>query len=227
METVTDFIFLGSKVIADSGCSHGIKGCLFLGGKAMTSRDSILKRLRHYLIDKGPSSQSYGFPSSHLWMWELDHKESWVLNNWCSWTVVLERTLESPLVFKEIKPVSTKGNQSWMFIGRIDAVAEAEAAILWPPDVKNWLIGKGPDAGKDLRQEKGMIEDEVVGWHHWLNGHEFEQAPGVGDGSLVCCSPWGHKELDTTEWLNWTGVNSHKNQIPKEPVSAQVQSNNN
>ena len=127
---------------------------------------------------------------------ELGHKESWeswVLKNWCFWTVVLE-ALESPLDCKEIKPVKPKGNQSWIFIGRTDA--GTEVPILWPPDGKNWLIGKDSDAGKDWRQEeKGMTEDKLVGWHHWLNGHEFEQAPGVGDGqgSLVCCSPWGHR----------------------------------
>ena len=120
---------------------------------------------------------------------------------WCFWTVVLGKTLESPLDCKEIKPVNPKGNQSWMFIGRTDA--EAETPILWPPDTNYWLIGKEPDAGKDWRQEKGTTEDEMVGWHHQLDGHEFEQALGVGDGqkSLVCCSPWGRKESDMTEWL--------------------------
>ena len=125
--------------------------------------------------------------------------------NSCCWTVVLEKTLESPLDCKEIQPVYPKGNQSWLFIGRTDA--KAETPILWLPDVKNWLIGKGPDAGKDWRQEKkGMTVDEMVGWHHWLNGQEFEQALGVGDGqgSLAWCSPWGHKESDMTERLNWT-----------------------
>ena len=138
-------------------------------------------------------------------MWELDYKESWALKNWCFWTVVLEKTLESPLDCKEIQPVHPKGDQSWVFIGRIDA--EAETAIFWPPNVKNWFIGKDPDVGKDWRQEeKGMTEDEMIGCHHWLNGHEFEQAPEVGDGQggLVCCSPWGCKESDTTEWLSWT-----------------------
>ena len=137
--------------------------------------------------------------------WELDHKESWVPKNWWFWTVVLEKTLENPLDNKEIKPVNPEGNQSWIFIGRNDA--EAETPILWPPDAKSWLIGKDPDAGKDWRQEeKGMTEDEMVGWHHWLDGHEFEQAPGVddGQGSLACCSPWGCKESEMTEWLNWT-----------------------
>ena len=136
-------------------------------------------------------------------MWESDYKESWVLKNWCFWTVVLEKTLESPLDCKKIKPVNPKGNQSWILIGRTDA----ETPILWLPDAKNWLIGKDPDAGKDWRQkEKGMTQDEMVGWHHQLNGHEFEQAPRVGDGqeSLECCSSQGHKESDMTEQLNWT-----------------------
>ena len=138
-------------------------------------------------------------------MWELDHKESWALKNWFFWTVVLEKILESAFDSKDIKPVNPKGNESWIFIGRTDA--KAETPILWPPDVKNWLIGKDPDTGKDWRLEKkGMTEDEMVGWHHQLNGHEFEQALGVGNrpGSLACCSPWGHKELDMTEQLNWT-----------------------
>ena len=136
-------------------------------------------------------------------IWKLGHKEGWPLKNWCFWTVVLGKTLESPLDSKEIKPVNSKGNQYLIFIGRTDA--EAEAPILWPPDVNNWLIGK--DARKDWRQkEKGMTEDEVVGWYHWLNGSEFEQILGIGDGqgSLVCYSPSDHKESDMTEWLNWT-----------------------
>ena len=137
-----------------------------------------IKKQRHYLAKKGPSSQGYGFSSSHVWMWELDHKESWALKNWCFWTVVLEKTLESPLDSKGIKPVHPKGTQSWIFIERTDA--EAEALILWPHDAKNWLIRKDPDAGKDWGQEeKGMTEDDIAGWHHWLNGHEFEQVLGV------------------------------------------------
>ena len=142
------------------------------------------------------SSQSYGFSSSHVWMWELDCKESWVPKNWCFWTVVLEKTLESPLDSKEIKPVNSKGNQPQIFIGRTDA--ETEIPVLWPPDVKSWLIWKYPDAGKNWRQEeKGMTEDEMVGWHHWLNGHEFEQAvgDGKGQGRLACCSPWGSQRV--------------------------------
>ena len=140
------------------------------------------------------------FSSSHVWMWKLDHKEDWVLKNRCFWTVVLKKTLASPLDCKEIKPVNPKGNQPWMLIGRTDAIAEAP--IFWPSDVKSRLIRKDPDAGKDWRQEgKGTTEDWMVGWHHWLNGHEFEQAPGDDErqGSLVCCSPKGHKELDMTE----------------------------
>ena len=141
----------------------------------------------------------------------MDHKESWALKKWCFWTVVLEMTLESPMDWKEIKSVNPKGNQSWIFIGRTDA--KAGAPILWPPDVKNWLIGKDPDARKDWRQEeKGMTEDEMVGWHHWVDGHEFDQALGVGDGqgSLACCSSWGRKKLDTTKWLNWTELRVKK-----------------
>ena len=138
-------------------------------------------------------------------MWELDYKESRMLKNWCFWTVVLEKSLASPLECKEIQPVHPKENQSWMFIVRTDV--EPETPIFWPPDVKSWLIWKDPDAGKDWGQEEqGTTEDEMVGWHHWLNGLEFGQAPGVGDGqgSLACCSPWGHKGLDTTKGLNWT-----------------------
>ena len=162
-----------------------------------------IKKQRHYFVNKGLSSQSYGFSSSYVWTWELDHKESWAPKNWCFWTVVLEKTLESPLDYK-FTPVNPKGNPSWIFIGRTDA--EAKASILWSPDVENWLIGEDPEAGKNWRQEeKGTREDEVVGWHHRLDGHEFEQAPGAGDGqgSLACCSPWDGKESDRTEWLNW------------------------
>ena len=147
-------------------------------------------------------------------MWELDCKNSqfgWEPKKWCFWTVLLEKTLESPLDWKEIQPVHPKGDQSWVFIGRTDG--EAETPILLPPDVKNWLLRKDPDAGKDWRwEEKGTTEDEMVGWHHWLDGHEFKLAPGVGDGQggLVCYSPWGHKESDTTGWLNNNKVtNTH------------------
>ena len=164
-----------------------------------------IKKQRYHLADKCPYSQSCGFSSGHVWMWELDRKEGLVLKNWCFWSVVLEKTLESPLDNKEIKPINPKGNQRWIFIRRTDA--EAEAPILWPPDVKSWLIGKDSDAGRDWRQEeKGTTEDEMAGWHRWLDGHEFGWSPGVGDGQggLACCGSWGHKDLDMTEWLNWT-----------------------
>ena len=131
-----------------------------------------IKKQRHYFTHKGSSSQSYGFSSSHVWIWELDYKESWEPKNWCFWTVVLQKTLESPLDSKEIQPVNPKGNQSWIFIRRTDT--EGETPILWPSDAKNRLIGKDPDAGQDWRWEEGMTEYEMVGWHHRLNGHEFE-----------------------------------------------------
>ena len=143
-------------------------------------------------------------------MWELDYKESWVLKNWCFWTVVLEKTPESPLDCKEIQPVHPKGDQSWVYIGRTDV--EVETPILWPPDAKSWLIWKDPDAGKDWGQEeKGTTEDEMVGWHHRLNGHGFGCTPGVGagQGGLACCGSLGRKESDTTERLNWT-FNGHE-----------------
>ena len=200
METVTDFIFLGSRITVDSDCNHEIKRHLLLGRKVMTilkSRDITLLTVL--------CSQSYVFSSSHVQILELDPKESWVLKNWCFWTVVLKKTLVSPLDCKDIKSVNPKGNQSWIVIGRTDV--EAETPVLWPPDVKNGLIGKDPDAEKDWRwEEKGTTEDEIVGRHLRLDGHEFEQAPGVGDGqgTLACCSTWGRKESDTTEPLNWT-----------------------
>ena len=151
------------------------------------------------------SSQSHVFSSSHIWMWELSYKESWVPKNWCFWTVVLEKILESPLDYKEIQPVHSKAEQSWVVFGKNDA--EAETPVLWPPHVKSWLIEKDSDAGRGWRQEeKGTTEDEIAGWHHRLNGHEFEWTLGVGDGQggLMCCNSWGCKELDTTEWLNWS-----------------------
>ena len=204
METVTDCIFLGSKITTDGDCSHEIKRCLLFGRKAMTNLDSVLKSI-DITSDKGPSSQSYGFSSSHVWMWELDHKEGWALNNWWFWSLVLEKTLESPLDCKQIKLFNPKGNQSWIFIGRTDA----ESPILGPPDVNSRLFRKDPDAGKDWRQEKKeKTEDEMVGWHHWFKGHEFEQAlgDGGGQGSLTCCSPWGHKE-----WLSdWTTTTTNR-----------------
>ena len=166
------------------------------------SRQHIRKQ-RHYFANKGLSSQSNGFSSSHVWMWDLDYKESWVPKNWCFWTVVLETTFASPLDCTKIKPVHPRGNQSWIFIGRTDA--EAEKPVIWPPDVKNWLTGEDPDAGKDWRQEeKGVTEDEMVVWHHWLDGHEFEQAVGVGDGPREARGAAVHGVAKSRTWLtNW------------------------
>ena len=196
------WIFLGSKITEDGDANHKITRCLLLGRKAMSNLDSILKSRDVTLPTKVHIVKAMIFPG-HVWMWELDHKETWEPKNWCFWTVVLEKTFESSLNCKEIKLVNPKGNQSFIFIGRTGA--EAEAPILWPPDAKNWLFWKDPDAEKDWQQEeKGVTEDEMVGWHHLLYGYEFEQAPGVGDGqgSLVCCSPGIAK--CQTEQLHWT-----------------------
>jgi len=171
----------------------------------MTNLDSILKSRDITLPTKVHLVKAMVFFGGHVWMWELDCEESWAPKNWCFWTVVLEKTLESLLDCKEIQPVHPKGDQSWVFIGRADA--EAETPILWPPDAKGWLIWKDADAGRDRGQEeKGTTEDEMVGWHHWLVGRESEWSPGVGDGQggLACCDSWCRKESDTTEWLNWT-----------------------
>jgi len=172
---LTLFIYLfifGFKITADGDHSHEIKRCLLFGREAMTNLDSRLKSRNITLLTKVHVVKAV-FSSSHVWMWEVDCEESWAPKNWCFWTVVLEKTLESPLDCKEIQPVHPEGDQSWVFIGR--TAAEAETPILWPPDAKNWLIGKDLDAWKDWRQEEmGMTEDVVVGWHHWLNGHEFE-----------------------------------------------------
>ena len=176
--------------------------CLLLGRKAVTNSDCMLKTRDITLPTKICCSQSYGFSSSHVWMWELYHKEGWALKNRCFQTMVLEKTLESPMDNKEIKPANPKGNQSWLFTVKTDA--EAEAPILWLPDAKSQLIGKDPDAGKDWGQEERRVTEDEVGWHHWLNGCEFEQTPGDngGQGNVVCCSSSGCKELDMTEWLN-------------------------
>ena len=191
----------------------------------MTNLDSILKTRDITLPQKVHLVKAMIFSSGHVWMWELDYKESWVLKDWCFWTVVLEKTLESSLDCQEIHPVHSKGDQSWVFIGR--TCAEAETPILWWPEAKDWLIGKDPVVGKDWRQEeKGTRENEMVGWHHQFDGHEFEQALGVGDGQggLACCSSWGCKiRTRLSDWteLNWTeqkqkrlrkdGQNTHKN----------------
>ena len=155
-----------------------------------------IKKQRCYFANKGLSSQGYGASSSHVWMRKLNYTESWALKNWCFWIMVSEKPLQSPLDCMEIHPVNPEGNQSWIFIGKTDS--EAEIPIPWPPDVKSWLTGEVPDAGKDWRwEEKGMTDDEVFGWHHQLNGHEFEWTPGDGErqGGLVCCSPWGCKRV--------------------------------
>ena len=171
----------------------------------MTNLDSLLKSRDITLPTKVRLVKAMVFPVVMYGCESRTIKESWVPKNWCFWTVVLEKTLESPLDFKEIKSVNPKGNQSWIFIGRTDS--EAETPILWP-DAKSWLIRKDTDAGQDWRQEeKEMTEDEMVGWHYQLNEHEFEQVLGVGQGSLACCSPWGRKEFEMTEWLNWTELN--------------------
>ena len=156
-----------------------------------------IKKQRHHFADKGWNSQSYGFCNSHVWDVRVDQKECWALNNWCFQTMVLEKTLESPLDSKEIKPVNPVGNKSWILIGR----ADAKASILWSPDLKSWLTGKGLDAEKVWgKEEEGAAEDDMVEWHHWLNGYELEQILGYikGQGSLVYCSPWSHKESDMT-----------------------------
>ena len=201
VERVTDFIVLGFKTTADGDCSHKIKRRLPLGRKAMTKLDSF-KEQRYHFANKGPYSQSCGFPSRHTQMCKLDHKEAWVPKNWC-----FQRLFESLVDCQEIKPVNPKGTQPWIFIGMTDA--KAEAPIFWPPDAKSWLIGKDFDAGKDRGQEeKRVTEDEMVGWHYRLNGHEFEQTPGdsEGQGSLMCCSLQDCKESDTLSY--WTTVTS-------------------
>ena len=179
--------------------------CLLLGKKAMTNLEQHIKKQRHYFANKDPSSQSYGFSSSHIWMWNLDHKESWMPKNWCLRTVVLEKTLESPLDCKEIKPIHPKGNLSWIFIGRTDP--EAETPILWSPNVKNWLIGKDPDAGKDWRwEEKGTTED--VPW--WLDGTWVWVSPGswwwTGRPDMLLSMGLQRVRHDWVTELNWTYV---------------------
>ena len=202
------FLFLGSKIPAHGDCSHEIRRQLLLGREAMTNLDCVLKS-RLYSVNKDLYSQGYGLPSSYVWLWELDRKEGRVPKNWCLGTVVLEKTPESPLDCKEIKPVNLKGNQPWIFVGRTDA--EAETLVFWSLDANSWLIGKDPDAGKDWGQkEKRASEDEMAGWHHRCKGHDLGQTlgDGEGQGGLVCCRPWGHKKLDTAKWLN--NNNTHK-----------------
>ena len=223
METVAEFIFLGSKITADSDCSHEIKRCL-LFGKVMTNPDSILKS-RHYFANKGPSSQRYVFSSGHVWMWELDYKESWALKNRCFWTVVMEKTLESPLDCKEIQPVHPKGDQSWIFTGRTDA--EGETPVLWPLDTKNQLIGKSPWCWERLKAG-GQGDDRgwASGGHHWLDGHEFEWAPWVGSGSEAWpAAVHVAAKLTMTEQLNWPcsdqQVRSYHLRLPEKELCLQ------
>ena len=199
MEIETDFIFLGSKITADGDCSHEIK-TLAPWKKSYDQPRQHIKKQKHYFANKG----LIGFSSSHVWMWELDHKESWAQKNWCFWFVVLEKTLESPLDCKEIQPVHPKGNQSEYSLEGLMLKVKLQyfGHLMW-----SWLIGKDSDAGRDWGQEeKGMTEDEMAGWHHWLDEHEFEWTPWVGDGQggLACCDSWGHKESDMTKQLNWT-----------------------
>ena len=214
-ETVTDFIFLNSKITADGNCNYEIKRGLLLGRKAMTKLDSILKSRDITLPTKFHLIKALFFPVV------VYGCENWTIKKAEHWRIdAFELQCWRRLL---IKPVNPKGNQSWIFTGRTDA--DAEAPVLWPPDVKNWLIGKDPDAGKDWRQEeKGMTEDTMVGWHHWFNGHELEQTLGVGEGqgSLACCCLWGHKELDTTEQLNWTELNVIRSGLLEENTKLQL-----
>ena len=194
---MTNFLFLDSKITANGDCSHEIRRQLLLGRKAMTNLDSMFKSKDITLPTEGPYSQGYGFSSSHVWLWELDYKKGRTPKNR---TVVLEKTLENLLDCKEIKPVSLKGNQPWVLIGRTDA--ETEAPVFWPPDMNSGHIGKDPVAAKDQGQEeKEATEDEMVGWHHTFSGHELGQTPGDsrGEGGLACCRLWGHEE---SWWLN-------------------------
>ena len=198
VETGSDFVLGAPKSLHMVIAAMKLKDAYSLEGKLWQPR--YIEKQRYYFANKGPSSQGYGFSSGRVWMWELDYEESWEPKNWCFWTVVLEKTLEGPLDCKEIQTVHPKGYQSWVFIGRTDA--EAEIPILWPLHAKSWLIGKYSDAGSDWGQEeKGTTEDEMAGWHHRLDGQEFEWTPGVGDGQggLACCDSWGHKESDTAE----------------------------
>ena len=201
MEAVTDFLFLDSKITVDGDWSCESRKRLFLGRKTMTNLDSVLKSKDITLPTKGPYRQGFGLSRGHICLWELDRKEGRVPKNWCLQTVVLEKTLESPLDIKEIKSVSFKGNQPWILTGRTDA----EVPIFRSPDENSQLTGKDPAAGEDWGQkEKRASEDEVAGWYHWCNGHELGQTlgDGEGEGGLACCSPWRRKESDTTGWLN-------------------------
>jgi len=207
VEAVTDFLFLSSKITANGNCSHEIRRQLLLDRKAR----QCVKKQRHHFSDSVPYSQGYGLPSNHVWIWELDDKEGREPKNWCFQIVALEKTLESRLESKEIKPVNLKGNQPWILLGRTDA--KAEASILWPPDANSWLFGKDPDAGKDWRQkDKRVTEDEMVGWHHQFIGHELRQTPGDSEGqrSLACCHPY-RVTKSQTQLGDWTTTRGCEN----------------
>ena len=209
METVRDFILGGSKITADSDYSHEIKRCLLLGRKLMTNINSILKSRGITLPTKVHLVKATVFPRVMYGCESWTIKTAEQLKNWCFWTVALEKMLESPLDFKEIKLVNPKGNKSWIFIGRTDA--ENEAPVLWPPDAKNWLIWKDSDTGKDWRQkEKRAVEDEMVRQHHRLSGHESEQTSGASEGQ-GCCSPWGCKDLK--KYSDWKTIARKRAQL--------------
>ena len=213
---MADFIFWGSKITADSDCSHEMKIHFLLGRKALTNLGSLVKRRDITLLTKVHIIRAMVFPVVMYGCWELDHKEGWALKNWYFWTVVLENALESPLDCKDIRPVHPKGNQSWIFTGRTRA--EAEAPVLWSHDIKDWLIGKDPGAGKDGRQEeKGMTEDEMIGWHHQLMDMSLNKLWELvmnkrkrEPENMAWCSPWDCKKLDRTDWteLNTFLLNS-------------------
>ena len=217
VETVSDFIFGGSKITADGDCSHEIKRLLLLGRQVMTNLDIIFKSRDITLPTKVCLVKAMVFPVV-MYGCESWTVESWAPKNLCFWTVVLEKTLESPLDCKEIQPVLGVLWKDWLVSYLVHSLSrvqlcdpmKAETPILWPPHVKSWLIGKDSDAGRDWGQEeKGTTEDQMAGWHHWLDGHEFGWTPGDGEGQggLACCASWGRKESDTTEQLNWTELN--------------------
>ena len=214
METVTDFIFLGSKISVMVTAARKLKDAFSLEGKLNKPRQCIKKQT--LFCQQSLYSQSYGFSSSHVWIWELDHKEGWALSNWCFWIVVLEKTLESPLDSKEIKPVHPLENQPWIFIGRTDF--EAEVPILWPPDAKSRLTGKDSDARKDWGEwEKEVTEDEMVGWHHRDNGYEFDQTPGDRkDRGAWCAAVYGIAKSQIWQQLNNNNIPDWSHMLPGE-----------